>query len=46
MAAIDRRALPGASRRAAPASPAAGRAAPIVMLAAVLLPVLVLPLLS
>jgi hypothetical protein len=46
VAAIDRRALPGASRRAAPASPAAGRAAPIVMLAAVLLPVLVLPLLS
>ncbi|WP_269087515.1 hypothetical protein [Rathayibacter sp. VKM Ac-2630] len=43
---IDRRALPGGSRTAAPANPAAGRAAPIVMLVAVLLPVLLLPLVS
>ena len=46
VAAIDRRALSGLSRKAAPANPLAGRIAPIVLLAVALLPVLVLPLLS
>ncbi|MCM6762090.1 hypothetical protein NB037_06615 [Rathayibacter sp. ZW T2_19] len=46
VAGIDRRALSGASRKAAPENPVAGRIAPIVLLAVALLPVIVLPLLS
>ncbi|MBO0983870.1 hypothetical protein [Rathayibacter sp. SD072] len=44
--AIDRRALPGSARRAAPSNPGAGRAAPIVMLAFALLLATVPPLLG
>ena len=46
VAAIDRRRLRGASRRAAPPGTAAGRVAPIVMLACALLLATLLPLLS